>query len=424
MHNNIRVPAMIAALLFIGCVIVPVTALSIVPAWTVSSPDENPVRGISVSDDGSRFLVLGSRLMMLSGEGKTLWSREAGGVAAMSRNGAYVVTASGESLKLLDRNGETLWIQNVGAPINVVSISPDGSIVASDDSRGYLIVYNKGGTLVGRARMDPATNIAVVPTADMVVIASDAGLRFVNPGSDLLWTDNRSGSLETLIACSADGSIIYTAGGNRVSSHSRTGTLNWQKEVTTEAIMEMVCSAAGDVIVLGSQDKNVYVLDASGTTREKYPVGKWINAVSVSRDGSLVAAGDTDRYLTVFFRNGTLVGTVRAARIIQPHSVAISPAGNRVVIGDEIAVYGYTIGANLKSVEETATPRRTVTRTSVTTPVPVITAELTELPTPEVSVTEDQPEMAATTTTKQSPLSLMTFICAGVILAVVFRRRA
>jgi len=146
--------------------------------------------------------------------------------------------------------------------------------------------------------------------------------------------------------------------------------------------------------------------------------------VSVSRDGSLVAAGDIDRYLTVFFRNGTLVGTVRAARIIQPHSVAISPAGNRVVIGDEIAVYGYTIGANLKSVEETATPRRTVTRTSVATPVPVITAELTELPIPEVSVTEDQPEVAATTTTKQSPLSLAAFICAGVILAVVFRRHA
>jgi WD40 repeat protein len=417
MRTGFYMLAVIAMLLFAGCIVAPVTAMSITPAWKVSLPDEMPVIGITIADDGSRVLVRGNNLMMLSNDGKLLWSGDAGGIAAMSGNGAYVVLAFGESLRLLDSNGVEIWTRNGGAPINAVAITPNGSLVISDNTRGYLMTWNRAGDSLGRVQLDPAKSIAVSPAGDLIVIASDAGLRYVNAGMDLLWTDNSSGNFETMIALSSDGSIIYTAGGNRVSSHTSTGTLNWQKDVTSEQITGMACSASGDVLVLGSQDKNVYVLDSNGYTRLKYPIGQWINAVSVSRDGTLIAAGDINRYLTLFFRNGILAGKVRTDRIIQPYSVALSPDGNRVVVGDELTIYGYTLGPDIMNADETATPRPMVSQTSLATPVSQIT---TDLPVPVGSGTGNLPGAAATT--KQSSPSLVAGVCACAIVMILFRR--
>ena len=79
-----------------------------------------------------------------------------------------------------------------------------------------------------------------------------------------IWSDNKSGSLDSFIAISADSSTIITSGENRVSSHTNRGALNWMKDVTREAIIDMACSDDCTTIVLGSQDGNVWVLDQTG----------------------------------------------------------------------------------------------------------------------------------------------------------------
>ncbi|MCX6698193.1 MAG: PQQ-binding-like beta-propeller repeat protein, partial [Methanoregula sp.] len=241
MRTVFQIVAVVAAVFFASCIFGTVTAASIVPAWKVNLPDDMRVSGITISDDGSRVFVSGNLLMVLSGDGRLLWSGYSGGVgvAAMSGNGKYVVTAMGADLRLLDKDGALIWTRTSGAPITNVAISNTGSVIVSDDSRGYLRTFNAAGESFGTARLEPAKNIAISPAGDLIVIATDSGLRYINPGLDLLWSDNRSGGLETFIAISIDGSTIYTAGGNRVSSHTRNGALNWQKDVTSEHITDM-----------------------------------------------------------------------------------------------------------------------------------------------------------------------------------------
>jgi len=420
MRTVFRIVAVMAAVFFASCIFGTITAASIVPAWKVNLPDDMRVSGITISDDGSRVFVGGNLLMVLSGDGRLLWGGYNGAVAAMSGNGKYVVTAMGETLRLLDKDGTLIWTRTGGAPITNVAISNTGSVIVSDDSRGYLRTFNVAGESFGTARLEPAKNIAISPAGDLIVIATDSGLRYINPGLDLLWSDNRSGGLETFIAISIDGSTIYTAGGNRVSSHTRTGALNWQKDVTSEHITDMASSESGNVLVLGSQDTFVYVLDNEGYTRKKFPTGQWVNAVSISRDGTMVAAGSIDRYLTIFFRNGVQIGKVRTDRIIQPRSVAINPDNNRIVVGDELFVYGYTLEPDSGFVDETATPRMTAIRTPQVTTDLIISTTTTEQPVPELSGTAGSPVTAATT--KKSPVSIIAGLCAITIMMVILRR--
>jgi len=51
---------------------------------------------------------------------------------------------------------------------------------------------------------------------------------------------------------------MRTSGENRVSSHTSGGALNWMKNVTGKAIMDMACSDDCTTIVLGSQDGKVW----------------------------------------------------------------------------------------------------------------------------------------------------------------------
>ena len=65
-----------------------------------------------------------------------------------------------------------------------------------------------------------------------------------------------------------------------MSSHTKDGTLNWQKMVTDEDITSLACSDDGNGAGR-SQDANVYALDSRGNTHTKYKTGEWINAVAL-----------------------------------------------------------------------------------------------------------------------------------------------
>lgn len=65
-----------------------------------------------------------------------------------------------------------------------------------------------------------------------------------------IWWDNKSGSLDSFVGILSDSSTVITSGGNRVSSHTGSGALNWMKDVTKEAIIDMACSEDCSTIVL------------------------------------------------------------------------------------------------------------------------------------------------------------------------------
>jgi WD40 repeat protein len=389
--------------------------------WRVPSPDGLPLKGITLSSDGSTVFAGGNQMLVISIQGKVLWGGWAGTVAAMSADGNHVATAVGDRLRLLDRNGVELWMRYMGMPIHAVAISPNGSLIVSADNHGTVELWNRSGDVLSYVTIEPVKNVAITPSANLIAVTSDGGLRFITPGKNMTWSDNTSGTLDQYIAIPVDGSTIYTAGGNRVSSHTSDGSLNWMRDVTSEHITDLACSGDGRTIVLGSQDKTVYVLDRQGNIIGKYLTGQWINAVGVSYDGSVIAAGSIDRYLSVFSRDGTLLGKAKTDQIIQPRSVAVSVNGRMIVVADETTVYGYSLGLDPEIIHVTIIPTVAAFPVSPTSPDSPATTPSSPSPRPTMSVLETTP--AARLTTWQSPGAIIVPLISCAVIILLIRRR-
>jgi WD40 repeat protein len=345
-----------------------VQAASLGTEWTEKTPSDNPYRGVSFSSDGSRVFAGGSQMLVRSWTGDVRWGGRAGAVAAMSADGNYVVSAVGNSVQMIDKNGADIWTRNSGAQIRAVAVSKNGSLIVTADDNRNINSWAYNGEFVGRNQIELAKTIKISPTGSLVAVATEGGLRYLTPAMELLFTDNKSGSWDTFIAFSADGSTVITAGGTRVSSRTGTGQLNWQKDITTNAIIDMACSIDCTTIVIGGQDNTIQALDYNGNTKWKYPAGQWIQGIGSSYDASVIAAGSLDQTLYILDKDGRLLTKKKTDEIIEPRSVAVSRDGNRIAVADQHTLYGYLLlrDADTSSIGQ-FTP---ISRTTMRTPTP------------------------------------------------------
>jgi hypothetical protein len=157
------------------------------------------------------------------------------------------------------------------------------------------------------------------------------------------------------------------------------------------------------------------VLDQQGNVLWTYPAGSWINGVGVSRDGSIIAAGALDGNLYILNHYGNLLAKTKTESIIQQRSVAVSGDGKRVVVADQLALYGYDLlGEQDLTSEETLTPEPLF---PVTSPTPEKTTLPITLPTTKV------PTLPGTTGTPKSALSpFLAFVATTGLLLLVRKR--
>ena len=194
------------------------------------------------------------------GPGDTL-GQQAGPGGSHEHDGKRVVMAVGNKLSVLDNKGIENWSRTMDGYVKAVAISPNGSFIISADDKGNYISWGKDGEFIARLKNQTANTIAYAPTGDLVVVATDNGLRFYNRKLELIWYDNRTESRDTFIAISGDGSTVITAGYNQVASYTRDGTLNWRKEITKDPIIDMHCSFDCSAIIVAGQDKEVVAID-------------------------------------------------------------------------------------------------------------------------------------------------------------------
>ena len=152
----------------------------------------------------------------------------------------------------------------MGAPHPCSRHSPDASLIVSADERGDIHSWKANGESWGLNRSGVVKQIAVPPSRSYVVVTTATGLKYLAPDMTPIWWDNKSGSLDSFIGISSDSSTMITSGENRVSSHTSSGALNWMKDVTAKAIIDMACSEDCTTIILGSQEGKVWVLNQQG----------------------------------------------------------------------------------------------------------------------------------------------------------------
>ena len=417
MSKRFRMNLVIAGFLLMICLIASVTAAGLANTWKERPVGDGSFSGVLFSMDSSTVYAGGNQILVRSWNGDKRWGGLSGTLASMSADGNRVISAIDNSIRVFDNTGQEIWTRNEGAPFRAVAISSDGSLIIGADNNGYLHSYKTNGERWGRNKTDLVKKIAISPSKSLVVVISDMGLKFFSPDMDQIWVDNRTGSLDSFIAFSTDSSTVITSGDTIVSSFTNSGELNWRKDVTQNAIIDMACSDDCTSIVLGSQDGRVWNLNKRGETRWTFPAGSWINGVGVSRDGSVIAAGALDGTLYILDKEGNLLTKTKTDTLIQQRSVAVSRGGNRIVVADQGALYGFDLFG-----EPDVTSKETITRasqspTTSSTPLPVKTT----LPktTPSTIVTT----LPETTNTPKSALTpFVAIIALAGLLFIVMRR--
>lgn len=419
MTAGYRISPVLLGVLLIACLAGTASAASLGTEWKERPYTDSPFSGVKFSDNGTIVWAGGNQMLLRNWDGKK-WGGRDGTAAMMSDNGDYVVTAIGEGVVLIDSTMVDLWTRTMDGQVKAVAISKNATYIISADNKGNYNSWAKNGNFYGRTTDDVVKQIAISPTENIVVATTTDGLRIYSPIMEPLWSDNKSGSLDTYIIISSDGKNIITAGGNRLSSHTSTGTVNWVTNPTKNAIIDMACNYDCSVIIVGSQDGTVQAVDRYGNTRWTYDAGQWVNAVAISQDASVIAAGGLDGTVYLLDRVGKLTTTKKMDKNIQQRSLAVNRAGTRIAVADQITLYGLSVlGDTSPGVMETFSPppldpvkaygtQETATP-SPTTIVPVTTATVTKTP-------------ATPTPTQASPAGFLPvlggLLAAGVLLAM------
>jgi WD40 repeat protein len=98
-------------------------------------------------------------------------------------------------------------------------------------------------------------------------------------------------------------------------------------------------------------------VDRYGKTRWTYDAGQWVNAVAVSPDATVIAAGGLDGTVYLFDRTGRMTTQKKMDSNIRPRSLAVSRDGTRIAVADQNQLYGLTVlGDADPGVMETFTP--------------------------------------------------------------------
>jgi WD40 repeat protein len=390
--RGFRISLAVLGLLILACLTGTAAATSLGTVWKDRSFIEAPFTGVMFSTNGTIVFAGGEQMLLRTWDGNKRWGGKAGTYAAMSTDGENVVQGAGSSLVLMDNTMVEQWTRNMDGQVRAVAISKNGTCVIGADDKGNYNSWAKNGDFIGRTKDDVVKRIAISPTENIIVATTDAGLRIYTTTLAPVWWDNKSGSLDTAILIAGDGSTIITAGGNRLSSHTSTGKVNWVTNPTKDAITDIACNYDCSVIIIGSQEGTVQAIDRLGRSHWTYPAGQWVNAVGISSDASVIAAGGLDGTVYILDRAGKMATKKKMDTGIRPQSLAVSGDGKRIVVADQNFLYGLSVLGNTEpGVIEIIQPATTTVRTSTTltatppaptTMVPVTTGQIPETPVP------------------------------------------
>jgi WD40 repeat protein len=389
--------------LLIGLLVPAVHAVD--PLWTEKAAPGNELSGVVVSADGSTIVAGGDQLITLSRDGKKRWTGWSSTHLDISRDGSYIVTSQGQTVRLFSGSGTLLWERPIEVTVRDLSMTPDASLIAASGGGRVQTIFNSG-TPLGMNVTSAVNHIKISPVKDQVIVTTTADVQRFNLSIVPLWSDNNA--TQDLVDISADGSSFVTVTYNRVRLYHGSGTLLWDRTVHGGNALALAYSRDGSTIVLGRDDNTVQVLDRNSTLLWTAEAQGWVTSVAVSDDGSTVIAGSMDRNLYVFDRAGNRLGTFTATGIFKTQSVAVSGDGSVVVAVDDSAVYGF-------SRSQFAVPATTM----VTTPLPVVSTTVALPAVPETS-SALLPVVSATT---EAPLPwTVPLMALGLLLLFRVRR--
>ncbi len=282
-----------------------------------------------------------------------LWSYTTGArieSISISANGSYMaVGGSDHNLYLFHQSSSTpLWSYTTRASVWATAISADGNyIVAGGEGvnwRVYLFHRSSSTPLLNYIPSSGVIGTVAISADGNYFVAGTDGLGS-NDGKVILfnktsltpiWSYTVPGSVMT-VAISSDGDYITATGNNRVYLfHRSNSTPLWSYSVSSYSRRNALdISSNGSYIGLGCFNGKVYLFHKSSSTpiKEYYVLGgSSINSISISSNGNYLVSGDNCGFINLFEQ--TRSTPYASYKINYPvQSVSISADGSRIAAG-------------------------------------------------------------------------------------------
>ncbi|MBK8813803.1 MAG: hypothetical protein IPN69_24155 [Acidobacteria bacterium] len=218
---------------------------------------------VAIKNDGSKAYVSGaalSKISVIDTSANTLLTE----FTLPGATHGLAVNLAGTRLYVAQESGNSVWVLDAdsGALLATVPIgvNPFGVAITPDGSRVYTSNYSNG-------------SVSAIRTSDNSVVTIPTG------------------SLPYGIAASPDSSRVYVAnyGSNSVSVID-TATNTIVADVAFQFPTGIAVNKAGTRVYVGSDTNNILSIDTSNNIGSLIPVGRRTVGISVSPDGSRVAA--------------------------------------------------------------------------------------------------------------------------------------
>jgi hypothetical protein len=156
-----------------------------------------PLSGIAVSDDGRiTYATCGGGILAYDQNGTGIWKVSAVPRSlSLSRSGSLIAYGSEKSVVALTSGGNLSWTNKTGGEVSSVSISPDGSYVASSSGDQHITLFGPGGRVIlDYISPVPVKCVAISPDGQYIAAGLMNRTLFVmNSSGEVLWSYQAEG---------------------------------------------------------------------------------------------------------------------------------------------------------------------------------------------------------------------------------------
>lgn len=297
---------------------------------------------------------LNEDLTSLKSSSTPLWRYTTSGwvrSVAISSDGNYIAAGGVDKKVYLFNKSSSmpLWNYTTGGNIYSVSISSNCTYIAAGSRDYNVYLFHKSSSTPLWSYNAGHYIFSVSISSDGNYIVAGGGYSkvylFHKSSSTPLWS---SADLDVRdVAISSDGNYIAVGGGlDTVSGgvylfHKSSSTPLWSY-ATVDSVSSVSISSNGTYIAAGSRDNNTYLFEKSSSTPLwSYMVGgesKYIQSVAISSDGNYIVAGDWDTKIYLFEKSSSIPLWTKSMNLYQP-PVMISSNGSYLVVGGIDGVY-------------------------------------------------------------------------------------
>jgi outer membrane protein assembly factor BamB len=269
-------------------------------AWPRFATSDIIVSSSAIGADGSVYFgTTGGALYALNPDGTAKWpapfrpgSQAISGAIAVLRDGSVCYSSdSGYVYSVNPATGQLRWSRYVGGQLkHGVSSSPNGSVVYTTSSDGYLYAINADGSLRWKSALavNASNTCAVGDDGTIFVGGTDCNLYAINPNGSRKWARRVYGKITTAAAVARDGSVYFGSADLNFYAVNPDGTVKWVYWARETIYSAPVIDAEG-TLIFGTTGGNLRAFNSTnGAPVWTRALGAGIySSPAVGRDGSI-----------------------------------------------------------------------------------------------------------------------------------------